>query len=68
VLNKQILAVDKKWVTQSSIVELTTRGRYDMSQKDGVWSDYFMLHSLLSFGVHIDGLPGCTMAWNVLMR
>jgi len=42
--------------------------RARMSQTDGFWSEFFMLHGVLSFGVHIDGLPGCTKAWNVLMK
>jgi len=69
VLNKQMLAVEKKWVTFLEVDRRADNSRtIRMSQRDGVWSEFFMLHSVLSFGVHIDGLPGCAKAWNVLMR
>jgi len=69
VLNKQTLAVDKKWVTYLEVDRVADNSRtIRMSQIEGVWSERFISNSVLSFGVHIDGLPGCTNAWNVLMR
>jgi hypothetical protein len=62
VLNKQTLTGDKKRV---SYVE-GDRGasnnsvRYECLKGAAVWPE--MLHSVLNFRVHVDGLTGCTKA------
>jgi hypothetical protein len=68
VLNKQTLTGDKKWVSHLEV----NRGagnnsvRYECRKGTEVWSEFLMLHSVQTFGFHVDGLKGCTQAGGVL--